>query len=150
MFTNRPYLQLLEYNSAGCSGGIHRVSYFVLDVCAAGLYASVDLASNTFTLKQAYQPTCVICSLTLWENADLDVCSSPNTFMFHYIAPIQPSVYTEPASDLLTAVALAASPSSTRDCYAAVGSSVLSGWTINHDSEEVRPGPSARARILQE
>lgn len=53
-------------------------------------------------------------------------------------------VHTTPF-DILATLPVAEAVSSVRDCYAKVGTTVLGGWTISHDSELVRAEPEESA-----
>jgi len=121
------------------SNGANNYYYHALDVCMIDVddptsYMKYELTDTHIVVKYNCDNTCTTCSLTP-QTYDRDSCSYDR--MWSYYESPKTSFFTEPTTIIGTPSA-AVSVSQSRDCYAAVGQTVLGGWAVNDGSDDVR------------
>jgi len=135
------YVGHLTYPIASCAsnGKPLSLSYTLANgeciAAADGMYQQFTIVGeNQVAYKKCTDEACTDC----WDSAVVNagVCMDNEKYVL-VLAPVAgPTMFTTP-SNPLEPRALAAPASEARDCYAAVGTTILGGWKVTWESKEV-------------
>lgn len=141
--TTKAYFVSTFYTyGTGCTGQVTTVAYYVEGECVYsgnGFYVKRVLdPSGTSTTE--YYCRSEICDCTPTTIAFEGSCLNTERVYSRYPPPPPPPTVFSTPYDLAmgTELKVDVPVSGERNCYAAVGSTVLPGWTVTYQAEEVR------------
>jgi len=137
------YSYELQYppSTTGCTGDLPLfVKYWAEDACVYNSgpdwYELHDINADgtSYTYSRSCDSSCATCQFKFPQT--LGVCQ---TILFRGVwsPPSGAALFTTPYS-LVTPTALTVPVSTDRNCFAAVGSSLLGGWVVTYNNEHVR------------